>query len=177
MSGPNSAPEQGLQNYRTPSTFLQAVCRRLALPQGFQWDLACDSHNNVAGAGNGFEFDQGCDALLEDWTALAEPGLTCFLNPPFGLSGAFAAKCASSGARIAALVPVAIGTRWWRQFVHNRAHVVGVGRLVFHKPDGSGPVVGANGKPQAINRDCALLVYNILPSSTPYYLLEEWRDW
>jgi hypothetical protein len=182
MSGPNAAPEQGLQNYRTPAAFLEAVKRRFELAEGFDWDLACDSANCVAPDGCGYTFDTGVDALAQDWRELADPALTNWINPPFGQSRLFAAKCAGSGARILGLFPVALGTQWWKKYVHNVAHVVGVGRIVFDQPDGSGPVVAWNKKketwePSPINRDCALLAYNILSESTPRYLLEDWRDW
>lgn len=176
MSGPNSLPEIGQQDYRTPKNVLAACFRRFDL-KGFVWDYAC-SLTNCVGEQGGYSHPE-VDALVEDWHDIAAcfPEGTGFVNPPFAQSGAFAAKCAGSGARIVALVPVAIGTQWWKKHVHNVAHVVGVGRIVFDLPDGSGPVVGKNGKPQPINRDCALLAYNILPPSTPRYLLEDWRDW
>lgn len=183
MSGPNSAPEVGQQNYRTPKAFLAACQRRFELDCGFMWDLACTEQDCVGVAG-GYFFPQ-VDALAQDW-AKDFDGLDgiCWLNPPFAMSGAFAAKCAGSGARILALVPVAIGTRWWRQHVHRRATVVGCGRLVFDLPDGT-PVLGKNGKPQGINRDCALLAYNVpVPTRNAVrgevfgdYLLEDWNTW
>jgi hypothetical protein len=174
MSGPNSAPEVGQQNYRTPATFLAACMRRFAIPEseGFVFDLACTvddcvSHDKVSGFAH-----PELDALAEDWTFLAHIPGVCWLNPPFAQSGAFAEKCAGSGARILALVPVAIGTQWWRKHVHRKAVIVGCGRLAFDLPDGT-PMK------TAINRDCALLAYNILPTGpgAEHYLLENWRDW
>jgi hypothetical protein len=175
VSGPNSAPEIGQQIYRTPRAFLEACKRRFGLTS-IDWDLACTELDCVGESG-GYTYPQ-VDALLEDWSELAAcgPGVTCFVNPPFAQSGAFCGKAAASGARVLALIPVAIGTRWWKQHVHRKAVVAGVGRLVFNNPDGS-PVCGKNGKPQGINRDCALLAYNILPTGTDWYLLENWRDW
>jgi DNA N-6-adenine-methyltransferase Dam len=173
MSGPNSDPEIGQQNYRTPVTFLAACLRRFELER-IDWDCACTEQDSVGESG-GYFFPQ-VDALAQDWRELADPTITAFFNPPFAQSGAFCGKAAASGARVLALIPVAIGTQWWRQHVHRKAVVVGVGRLVFNNPDGT-PVLGKNGKPQGINRDCALLAYNILPTGTDWYLLENWRDW
>lgn len=176
MSGPNSAPEIGQQNFRTPASFLAACRARFGLKE-FVWDLACSAHDCVGTLG-GYEHPE-IDALAEDWSVIsrAAPGGVCFLNPPFAQSGAFARKCAEAGAPpIVVLVPVAIGTRWWRDYVHRKAVVVGCGRLVFNNPDGT-PVVGKNGKPQPINRDCAVLAYNLLPVGTEWYLLEDWKNW
>lgn len=168
MSGPNSKPQIGQQNYRTPPAFLAAVRRRIGI-ESIDWDLACTTADCVGAAG-GYTHPE-VDALAEDWTVLARiPDVTCWVNPPFAQSGAFCAKAASSGARVIALVPVAIGTKWWKQHVHRRAVVLGTGRLTFDNPDGT-PA------PAPINRDCALLVYNILPEGTDYYLLEDWRLW
>ncbi|MES2384518.1 MAG: DNA N-6-adenine-methyltransferase [Pseudomonadota bacterium] len=174
MSGPNSAPEIGQQNYRTPKGFLAACQRRFDLPGGFDWDLACTEQDCVGTAG-GYWFPE-MDALAQDWSALALPGITAWVNPPFAQAGAFCGKAAASSARVLALVPVAIGTRWWQQHVHRKAVVAGVGRLVFDMPDGT-PVLSKDGKPQSINRDCALLAYNVLPIGTDWYLLENWRNW
>jgi hypothetical protein len=151
-----------------------AVKRRFALER-IDWDLAC-TETDCVGESGGYTFPQ-VDALTQDWGGdLAHDGITAWVNPPFAQSGAFCAKAASSGVRVLALVPVAIGTRWWQQHVHRRAVVAGVGRLVFNNPDGT-PVLSKDGKPQSINRDCALLAYNVLPTGTDWYLLENWRSW
>lgn len=171
MSGPNSAPEIGQQNYRTPEDFL-AACRRRFEVASIDWDLACTELDCVGESG-GYFFDKGVDALTQDWGDLAAcgPGVTAWCNPPFAQSKAFAAKAASTPAlRSLLLVPVALGTAWWRAHVHRKAVVAGVGRLTFNKPDGTR-------MPAGINRDCALLAYNVLPVGTDWYLLENWRLW
>jgi hypothetical protein len=172
MSGPNSNPEVGQQNYRTPPDFLIACLRRAGF-EDFAFDLACTAADCV-GAEGGFMYPE-LNALEEDWSFLADVGLS-WLNPPFAQSGAFAKKCAESGIPILANVPVAIGTNWWRQYVHRKAVVLGVGRLVYNLPDGS-PVLGKNGKPQGINRDVCVLAYNILPAGHDWYPLENFRRW
>jgi phage N-6-adenine-methyltransferase len=173
VSGPNSAPEIGQQNYRTPKAFLEGCMRRFGITQ-FDWDAACTEQDCVGAAG-GYYFPQ-VDALKQDWSELDLPNVTVWCNPAFAQSGAFCAKAAASGARVIMLIPVAIDTKWWRQHVHHKAVVAGVGRLVFNNTDGT-PVCGTNGKPQAINRGCALLTYNVLPVGTDWYLLEDFRTW
>jgi hypothetical protein len=174
VSGPNApAAVSSQQSYRTPPDFLARVKRRLGW-DAIDADLACETHNCVGRLG--FRYDQGVDALATDWRVALEPHdrLRCFLNPPFSKAGAFARKCAESGATIAALVPVALGTKWWRQYVHERAVVLGVGRIRFNLPDGT-PM------PTAINRDCALLVYGWhqveAVHGEGYYPLEDWSKW
>lgn len=175
MSGPNSKPQKGNQNFRTPKPFLDAVLRRLGWAC-FDFDLACTLEDSV-GVQGGWTHPR-VNALTADWQQLTEAN--CWLNPPFAKAGAFAAKCASSGARIAALVPVALGTRWWREHVHEKAVVLGVGRLTFNLPDGTPMLNPKTGKPQGINRDCALLVYGgVVPSSMyrSWYPCEDWKKW
>ena len=176
MSGPNSNPELGQQNYRTPKAFLDAALRRLG-KERFVWDLACSEHDCV-GAEGGFTYP-AIDALKEDWRFLREafPDEVSFCNPPFAQSKDFARKAAESNIPCALLVPVALGTRWWREYVHRKAEVLGVGRLVFNNPDGT-PVLGKNGKPQGINRDCCLLVYGMgAHTAEGHYPLEDWQKW
>jgi hypothetical protein len=175
VSGPNSKTQQGLQGYRTPPEFLERVKRRLGV-EHFVWDLACTPADCVSEAG-GYTHPE-CDALTEDWSVIKRGagGAIIWLNPPFAQAGAFARKCAESGATIAALVPVALGTNWWRQYVHERAVVLGVGRVRFNLPDGT-PM------PTAINRDVALLVYADHPGfvcglqAGSWYPLEDWSEW
>lgn len=178
MSGPNSKPEIGLQTYRTPPTFLAALCRRLG-KQHVDFDLACSPHNCV-GVSGGFVYP-AVDALTQDWSEVAlafEDGLS-FCNPEFAQSGAFAAKAAahapSRGHRMVLLVPVALGTRWWKQYVHMQAVVLSVGRMKFLLPDGT-PMA------TAINRDVATLVYGAAPENlgcgkSGWYPLEDHRTW
>jgi hypothetical protein len=179
VSGPNAPAAIGQQNFRTPDDMLDACLRRFKLHH-FAWDLACSEHDCV-GLNGGFEHPR-VDALTADWAPLAGRGV-CWLNPPFAKAGKFckrAADAAELGVRTVALVPVALGTRWWRRYVHQRAVVVGVGRVVFDNPDGS-PVLGKSGKPQAINRDVAVLAYGLGDAVGAdvgdWYLLEDWRTW
>jgi hypothetical protein len=161
---------------------IDACCRRFGIPY-FAWDLACSEHDCL-GLNGGYTYPS-VDALAADWTERAGKGV-CWLNPPFAKAGKFcqrAAEAASaSGLRTVALVPVALGTRWWRRYVHQRAVVVGVGRVVFNNPDGT-PVLGKGGKPQAINRDVAVLAYGFQGAcdapwpAGEWYRLEDWRTW
>jgi hypothetical protein len=158
---------------------IDACCRRFGIPY-FSWDLACSEHDCL-GLNGGYMYP-AVDALAQDWSVLSGRGV-CWLNPPFAKAGKFcqrAADAADAGVRTVALVPVALGTRWWRRYVHQRAVVVGVGRVVFNNPDGT-PVLGKGGKPQAINRDVAVLAYGmptrLLEPDGEWYLLEDWRTW
>jgi hypothetical protein len=173
MSGPNSNPEIGQQDYRTPGALLEVIQRRLGIPY-FSWDLACQEHNCVGREGGYMWPDM--DALKEDWSLIAELGWA-YCNPPFAQSSAFCRLASRTpGLRAVFVVPVAIGTHWWRQYVHRQASVLGVGRMVFNLPDGT-PVLGKNGKPQGINRDVSILVYGDLARTLPEYALEDWRTW
>lgn len=181
MSGPNAPAAIGQQTYRTPDAMLDACLRRFGLTH-FAWDLACSEHDCV-GLNGGFAHPR-VDALKVDWSPLVGrggPSSACWLNPPFAKAGAFCRKAAETpGLRVVALVPVALGTKWWRRYVHQRAVVAGVGRVVFCNPDGSPVTNPKTGKPQAINRDVAVLVYGSVPSfegCTSCYLLEDWRTW
>lgn len=165
MSGPNSKPERGAQDYRTPPEFLAAVLRRLGWSQ-FDWDLACEVHNCVGVLGGFVQPRFDALALPELWQQLARRNLRCWLNPPFGRSGAFARCCAESGVQVAALFPVAIGTRWWQAHVAGKADLLWAGRLRFNEADGT-PA------PAAINRDVALLRY----PGTGQQLFENWKNW
>lgn len=160
MSGPNSAPEAGQQNFRTPPEFLAAAALRAG--RAFDWDCACTRQDAVASAGF---FYPELDALQADWRPLQ--GAHCWLNPPFKLSGAFAKKCAESGAHVTALLPCSVGTKWYADYVDGRGSVIFLRpRIIFLKPSGE-PM------PQGINRDCMLVLYG----RSSGYSCEDWRQW
>ncbi len=164
LSGPNSKPETGLQSYRTPPDFLAGALRRVCW-SAYGWDAACTSADCV-GVRGGYMLDRGLDALERNWDELGNMLVWC--NPPYAQAGAFARKAAESYVNVHLLVPVALGTRWWRAYVHQRACVLGVGRIKFNLPDGT-PA------PAAINRDVCLLQYG--QDVTPGYDLEDFRTW
>ena len=165
MSGPNSDPRAGQQSYRTPPAFLSAVLRRLGWEK-FDLDLACTQADCVAKLG--VYRDLGQDALALDWSMLR--GLDCWLNPPFGLSKAFARKCAASKAQVAMLVPASVGSAWFAEYVDGCADVIFLRpRIVFLEPDGTPCGAG-------INRDCMLVVYPNAGGNQAY-TCEDWRKW
>ncbi len=170
MIGPNAPPQAGQQNYRTPKPFLDAVLRRLMWDK-FDLDLACTQADCVAEIG--IYHDLGLDALALDW-----PEGKHYVNPPFGLSKAFAAACAkqcSFDRQVAMLVPASVGSAWFAEHVDGKADVIFLRpRIVFLQPDGA-PC------PAGINRDCMLVVYGYTTpraqGGTPEYTCEDWRKW
>lgn len=170
MSGPNAPPQAGQQSYRTPRAFLDAVLRRLVWDK-FDLDLACTQADCVAELG--IYHDLGLDALELEWPE----GERAWLNPPFGLSKAFARKCAQSSTSVAMLVPASVGSAWFAEYVDGKADVIFLRpRIVFLQPDGQ-PC------PAGINRDCMLAVYprgalrDGVRSFDTMYLCEDWRRW
>lgn len=144
------------QDYGTPPEFLSKVYRRLGI-HGFDWDLAASPENSVAP----FLFTEEDNSLIQDWD---ECYGWLWLNPPFANIEPWvkkASECKES--KIALLVPASVGANWWRDYVHNKAHVLFLnGRLTFV------------GETQPYPKDCALLIY------TPYvkggYEVWNWRE-
>lgn len=127
------------QDYSTPVDFIAAVEKRFGK---IDFDLAANAGNAKAAR----YFSETDDALAQDWDALARSFYACttdhlhlFLNPPFGNIAPWARKCAESrNARpLSFLIPAAVGSNWYREFVHERAKVYILnGRLSF---DGKSP--------------------------------------
>lgn len=163
MSGPNSKPEAGQQDYRSPPDFLRAVERKFGVEIAF--DLAGTVHNLVTG--DGFCHDLGQDALALPWPRLSE-GRAAFCNPPFGRSGAFARVASESmHCRSILLIPASVGSRWFAEHVAGIACVVFLRpRLTFLLPDGTPCGAG-------INRDCMLAAYGWAPGMH----CSDWREW
>lgn len=163
MSGPNSKPEAGQQDYRTPPDFLRAVERKFGVQIGF--DLACTRENAVAPFGI---YHPGQDALASPWPEMA-PGHAAFCNPPFGRSGAFArvaSECVGH-CRSILLIPASVGSKWFAEHVAGIACVVFLRpRIEFLLPDGTPCGAG-------INRDCMLAAYGWAPGMH----CEDWRGW
>jgi phage N-6-adenine-methyltransferase len=127
------------QDYRTPRVFLDAIEQRFG---PIVLDAAADSHNAVCPE----FYSPKENALVQSWR---RDGLT-FCNPPFARIAPWAEKCraeAARGARVALLVPAAVGSNWYRDNVHERARVYFLnGRISFD---------GKNGYP----KDCMLAVF------------------
>ncbi len=149
MTQPDQKPHRSKQDYATPRLFLAAVKALLGIDR-FAFDLAADATNTVA---DGW-YDEACDALSQDWTTLGINREWLWLNPPFGVIRPWAKKCAESGLWIAFLVPAAVGSNWFRDYVDGRARVLLLnGRLAF-MPD----------KPNWLYpKDCILVLYGREP--------------
>jgi len=138
------------QDFGTPRSFLDAFAAEYG-PIGF--DLAADESTRCAGNW----FDEGDDALVQPWTGLGDKWK--WLNPPFANIAPWAKKCAAEsarGARIAFLVPAAVGSVWYAKHVHNKAYVRPVRpRLSFD---------GLHGYP----KDIMLCLYDGRPGFEPW---------
>ena len=73
------------------------------------------------------------DSLTAEWPGEGQ----AWLNPPFGMIGKFAKKCArecaggSKDMHILMLVPASVGANWYRDHVQPFADVYSVGRMKF----------------------------------------------
>lgn len=136
------------QDYGTPADFLAAVKARLGI-SSFVHDFAADATN--AKAPNFWTVDADSptqphwDGMMprEDWG---------WLNPPYADIAPWAKKCRETkqrGGQIAFLVPAAIGSNWFRDYVHGYALVLALnGRLTFE------------GCTQPYPKDCILALYS-----------------
>ena len=118
---PAQKPGKSVQEVGTPREFLGAVERRFGK---ITWDLAANEKNKVAfmhlGPGSAYP-----DALAEDWSD-GFNGLL-WLNPPYSKIGPWAQKCHENRgdrSRIAFLVPAGVSTKWFRNYVHEKALVL-----------------------------------------------------
>jgi phage N-6-adenine-methyltransferase len=140
---PEQKPYRSKQDYGTPPEFLTAVKNRLCITK-FVIDLAASKENAVAEIFY-TEEDDSLGPIKWDWGGWA------WLNPPFSRIEpwvAKAAKEASNGAHIAVLVPAAVGSNWWRDWVEAYAYQSFLnGRLTFV------------GETAPYPKDCALLLY------------------
>ncbi len=155
---PVQKPGLSKQDYETPPEFIAAVKSRLGISE-FSIDLAADEHNTKAHI---FVFRE-MDALAGDWEGLLTyhevEGSWCWLNPPYGNIAPWAKKCSESGIKIAFLVPAAVGSNWFRDYVDGKALVLLLnGRLSF---DGIAPYP----------KDTILCLYGVAPG----YEVWNWR--
>lgn len=162
MSVPQQKPGRSKQDYSTPADFIDAVKKRLRI-HDFGWDLAADELNTKSSYGY---FNEAQNAIVQDWHNLnfmLDSGW-CWLNPPFAHIEPWVKKAweeSQKGAYIAMLIPAGVGANWWRDWVHDKAHVLLLnGRLSF---DGIAPYP----------KDCALLLYT--PMIHGGYEVWTWR--
>ncbi len=150
MSMPAQKPGRSKQDYQTPPEFIRATHKKLGI-EYFHVDLAATPENKQGLLWFGPESDYYTDSLSDDcdWAVCAP---WSWLNPPYGNINPWVRKAwattSTSDAKIAMLVPASVGSNWWRDWVHNKAHIILLnGRLSF---DGKSP----------FPKDCALLLYN-----------------
>lgn len=113
-----------MQDYTTPEAFLHAV--QAAFSASFTYDLAAHAKNRVAPMHLGPGSDIAEDALAHDWTKLSGD---LWLNPPYARIEPWVAKCVETlnsalSRRIFVLVPAAVGSNWFANYVDGVAHVV-----------------------------------------------------
>lgn len=152
---PVQKPGLSKQDYETPPEFIAAVKNRLGISE-FRIDLAADPFNTKAPEWIGEE----TNSLECNWTYLAG---WAWLNPPYGNIAPWAKKCSESGIKIAFLVPAAVGSNWFRDYVDGKALVLLLnGRLSF---DGIAPYP----------KDCILCLYGAELYGESGYEVWDWR--
>lgn len=140
------------QNAATPRAFLDAVEAKFGVK--FVFDLACTTQDCIvpvelvpAGYPRGYYFDQGVNALDEDWSHIAEQfqgmdldKIAAWCNCPFKQTAKFAKKCSEGtdrfvesdeagteiwepGIRIFSVFPIGACTEWFAAYVLNKAAV------------------------------------------------------
>ena len=154
---PKQKPGTSKQDYETPLVFINAVLDRLD-QRSFALDVAASALNTKSTV-----------YITETEDALT-PGLHwaahgwSWLNPPYANITPWVRKAwdeSRLGAKIAVLVPASVGANWWRDWVHDKAHVLLLnGRVSF---DGNAPYP----------KDLALLLYT--PFINGGYEVWNWR--
>lgn len=156
---PKQKPGQSKQDYQTPIEFLDAVRRRFGL-EAFALDVASDEANHVAP----LYYTAADDALApaNGWTTRSGGFFWC--NPPYSRVGPWVAKAwaeSRRGARGFVLIPAAVGSNYWRDYVDGKAFVLLLnGRITFVGCDTGYP------------KDGVLLVYG--PDVAPGYQVWTW---
>ena len=114
-------------DWETPPAFFD----RLDAIFDFQLDAAAAAHNTKCAQ----YFTRKDDALKQDW----HPYKRIWLNPPYGrvmpqwMEKAY--RESRKGCMVVCLVPARTDTRWWHEFVHDKALVTFVrSRLKFRNP-------------------------------------------
>lgn len=158
---PPQKPGRSKQDYGTPPEFLSAVKRRLGIKR-FDCDLAASAENAVV---RNCYYTKSDDALrLRSWLVA---GGWNWLNPPYSNIAPWVKRAClerdTRGVQTAVLIPAAVGSNWWRDWVHEKARVRFLNpRLTF---------VGCK---DPYPKDCALLLYDDADSSD-FYDVWTWR--
>jgi phage N-6-adenine-methyltransferase len=160
---PAQRPFQSKQDYATPKNFIQAAQNRVGT---FTFDLAADASNAKALRWWGEE-DDSLSKTGTEWAEACKGGWG-WLNPPFSTIGPWAKLCKDcryAGGSVAFLVPAAVGSNWFRDYVDDHALVLMLnGRLAFmaDKPTWLYP------------KDCVLCLFS--PYIQPGYEVWNWRE-
>lgn len=121
---PKQQPATSKQDVGTPKEFLDAVEKRFGK---ITLDLAAHESNHVCDKwlGPGSEWQDSLSPL-SPWFTLGHNGVL-WLNPPFGNIPQFVEKCAQQkylGAKIAVLLPMALETKWYTNYVYRQAYTL-----------------------------------------------------
>jgi phage N-6-adenine-methyltransferase len=154
-TGPSIDRANSRQDFGTPNDFIAAVRQRFG---EMSWDLAASAENTKAAK----YYSEEVDSLKQQWVHITGP--YSWLNPPFSTIRPWAKKCfeeSEQGAKILLLVPAAVGSNWFSEFVHDKAVVLFLSpRLCF---DGKNPYP----------KDCLLAVFNKIIK--PGYQTWRWK--
>lgn len=160
---PRQKPGRSKQNYRTPPEFLNAVKYYFGI-KDFAVDLAADRHNAVTA----IYYDEQMDSLSMKWSGWGNGrDEFAWLNPPYDHIERWVKKAVECDRPIIMLVPASVGANWWKNYVHELAHVILLnGRITFVGCDTPYP------------KDCVLLVYNHTTwhaHDVPFYQVWTWN--
>lgn len=143
------------QDYATPVEFIEAVKKKFHL-YGFYLDAAADANNSKGR----IYYDEAANGLLQPWESWT------WCNPPYANIEPWVKKAWAErvdGHCSMLLVPASVGANWWKNWVHDCAHVYFLnGRITFQ------------GETDPYPKDCALLVYS--PFSSGGYDIWTWME-
>lgn len=114
--------------WATPQYFFE----KLNFEFKFDLDVCADETNHKCAE----YFTAAQDGLKQDWS-----GRRCWMNPPYGREiGKWVEKAYRSGTLVVALLPSRTDTKWFHNFVLNKAEIRFVpGRLKFGGASNSAP--------------------------------------
>lgn len=162
MPQPEQKPGRSKQDYATPHDFIDAAKARIGI-EAFAHDFAADATNTKAAT----YFDEARDAFsVPNWADWCYSGWG-WLNPPFSNIAPWAARCRTTreaGGSIAFLVPAAVGSNWFRDYVDGHALVLLLNGRIHFMPD----------RPNwGYPKDCILALFS--PEIAPGYEVWSWK--
>jgi phage N-6-adenine-methyltransferase len=124
---PAQKPGSSKQDYCTPPELLRALEKRLNI-DFFACDLAASNENHIAEQW----YSEEENSLVQSWSDWYG---WCFCNPPYADIEPWVRKAyweSKLGAQVAMLLPASVGSNWYRDWVHNKCHVLFMnGRVQF----------------------------------------------